>query len=52
MFLSTLDSGIINVALPTLSKSFNVDISFYYLECYAVYFVINRYNYNIWEIKR
>lgn len=28
MFLSTLDSGIINVALPTLSKSFNVDISF------------------------
>ena len=23
-----LDSGIINVALPTLSKSFNVDISF------------------------
>ena len=43
MFLSTLDSGIINVALPTLSKSFNVDISFYYLECYAVYFVINRY---------
>ncbi|WP_145468571.1 MFS transporter [Staphylococcus pettenkoferi] len=28
MFLSTLDSGIINVALPTLSKSFNVDTSF------------------------
>ena len=28
MFLSTLDSGIINVALPTLSKSFNVDASF------------------------
>lgn len=28
MFLSTLDSGIINVALPTLSKSFHVDISF------------------------
>lgn len=27
MFLSTLDSGIINVALPTLSKSFNVDTS-------------------------
>ena len=25
MFLSTLDSGIINVALPTLSKYFNVD---------------------------
>ncbi|MFH6856690.1 MFS transporter [Staphylococcus capitis] len=28
MFLSTLDSGIINVALPTLSKYFNVDTSF------------------------
>ena len=28
MFLSTLDSGIINVALPTLSKSFNVTPSF------------------------
>jgi len=28
MFLSTLDSGIINVALPILSKSFNVDASF------------------------
>ena len=28
MFLSTLDSGIINVALPTFSKSFNVDTSF------------------------
>ena len=27
MFLSTLDSGIINVALPTLSKYFNVDTS-------------------------
>ena len=26
--LSTLDSGIINVALPTLSKYFNVDTSF------------------------
>lgn len=27
MLLSTLDSGIINVALPTLSKAFNVNVS-------------------------